>query len=338
LKFKILFYLSFCFLQFCAYQQPEEVEDTSLYDNLESIASSLSVSLEKHNVKTLAITNYTDSFGKENPMASYISDEITLQLFLKEAFQIIEREQIDYIINEQKLSESGLIDEKSAIEIGNILSVDAIVLGDVTEVNNNIVINTKVVSSGTGQILFMDKTSVSKNKDLDSIVADSIPPKLDRGLDINDDTKKSKSNDQSVRRLTRELLGCLRNEKFKCYNKFLANKDQFRKIILIKHAKDKRLRKLKTKNLNREFLKYKKEHKKQFLDLVSRLDKRDIDWDNIKIKKADFRIIKNYDRKKLFNVSVVLSDGKKNKHVHIGFKAFKLNGKWIINDIGLKRK
>ena len=82
--------------------------------------------------------DYTDLSGNNSAIGSYISDEVTLQLFLEEMFQIIERDQLDYVISEQKLGNSGLIDNSSAINIGNILSVDAIILGEISVIDNNI--------------------------------------------------------------------------------------------------------------------------------------------------------------------------------------------------------
>ena len=140
-------------------------ESQDIYAILESLSTSISEKLEIDKIKTLAIMDYTNLNENNSQMGTYISDEITLQLFLKEKFQIIEREQIDYIIEEQKLNASGLINEASAIEIGNILSVDAIILGNISDINNNIIINTKIISSLTGEIIFIDKTLISKTNE-----------------------------------------------------------------------------------------------------------------------------------------------------------------------------
>ena len=103
---KYILYLTLLFIQFCSYQNEKnnsKKDSNEIYYALDSLSSSISQKLEKYNIKTLAIMKYTDLSGKNNIIGTYISDEIMLHLFLKETFQIIEREQIDYIINEQKL-------------------------------------------------------------------------------------------------------------------------------------------------------------------------------------------------------------------------------------------
>ncbi|MCC5816679.1 MAG: curli assembly protein CsgG [Leptospira sp.] len=50
-------------------------------------------------------------------------------------WEIIEREQIFKILDEQKLSRSGIIDDSQSVQIGKILGVDAIIAGRGTALN-----------------------------------------------------------------------------------------------------------------------------------------------------------------------------------------------------------
>ena len=53
---------------------------------------------------------------------------------LKEFIEIVSRDQIDQIINEQKLSQSGMVDNNKNIDIGRILGVQEMVTGKVSRV------------------------------------------------------------------------------------------------------------------------------------------------------------------------------------------------------------
>ena len=136
--------------------------------------------------------------------------------------------------------------------------------------------------------------------------------------------------------MSQNLLDCLKGRDYRCYSQFIATKDQFRKILLITHQKDKLARKRKIKDISLEYKLYKKRHKEKFSNTIKRLKSRNINWNNVEIKKIDFKVVKNYDQKKLFNVNMWLHDGQ--KRLHIGFSGFKLNGQWIINDLDIKRK
>ncbi len=62
-----------------------------------------------------------------------ISDEFVTELLKTNKFRLIEREQIDKVIEEQDFGESGRVDAKSAAKIGKILGVQFLVMGRVTE-------------------------------------------------------------------------------------------------------------------------------------------------------------------------------------------------------------
>lgn len=62
-----------------------------------------------------------------------ISNELVTELLKTNKFRLIEREQIDKVIEEQDFGESGRVDTKSAAKIGKILGVQFLVMGRVTE-------------------------------------------------------------------------------------------------------------------------------------------------------------------------------------------------------------
>tara|TARA_Y100001970_G_scaffold123625_1_gene153286 strand:- start:91 stop:1101 length:1011 start_codon:yes stop_codon:yes gene_type:complete len=327
-------YIILILLQCCAYQGSNSnlTANRDLYTQIEELSESITHKLDKNSIKKIAVMNFTST---SNPnLGLYISDEITLQLFLKEKFKIIERDQLDYVIEEQKLSSSGLIDDTSIINIGNILSADAIITGDISILNDIISINTKVISSSSGEILFIDRIHTSDISELINSLSDS---KESNSTNIDDSFSNynSQNADKSINRLSRKILTCLTNKDYNCFKQFIGSKDDLRKIFLIKHRKDKALRKTKIKNLSSEYKQYKKAYKNDFIKTIKRLDSRKINWEKLKIKKVDYKIIKNYDQKKLFKVDLILSD-KKNR-IHIGFNTFKMNGKWIVNNIDVKR-
>lgn len=62
-----------------------------------------------------------------------ISDEFVTEFLKTNRFRLIEREQIDRILEEQDFGQSGRVDTQTAATIGKILGVDFLVMGRVTE-------------------------------------------------------------------------------------------------------------------------------------------------------------------------------------------------------------
>jgi curli biogenesis system outer membrane secretion channel CsgG len=64
-------------------------------------------------------------------LTNVMADNIALEL-MKLGFEVIERGSLDKVLSEQKLQMSGLTDPATAANVGKILGVDAVVLGNVT--------------------------------------------------------------------------------------------------------------------------------------------------------------------------------------------------------------
>ena len=86
-------------------------------------------------------------------------------IFLAIGFDVIERKRIDLVLNELALSMTGLIDESTAIEIGQLVSADAICIIEILHVDGerfnppDVTMSHsresfKVIKTETGQIIF----------------------------------------------------------------------------------------------------------------------------------------------------------------------------------------
>ena len=86
----------------------------------------------------IAILSFSNKSGKSRygSIGENISSSIRSGLLndntVMEFVDIIDRQQIDQIIKEQKLSQSGLVDSKTTLEIGKLLGVHQIISGEVT--------------------------------------------------------------------------------------------------------------------------------------------------------------------------------------------------------------
>ncbi|WP_052055764.1 CsgG/HfaB family protein [Myxosarcina sp. GI1] len=62
-----------------------------------------------------------------------VSDILVNKLVLNDNYKVIERSQIDAVLREQNLGASGRVDASSAAKIGQILGVQAVIIGSVTQ-------------------------------------------------------------------------------------------------------------------------------------------------------------------------------------------------------------
>lgn len=89
-----------------------------------------------------------------------------LETYIKSNSEIktAEREQISKIVNEIQINLSGLFDNSQIISVNTNTIVDYIILGSVSQLNNNIFVKIKCVSIKTGEIVVSHQLTVNENE------------------------------------------------------------------------------------------------------------------------------------------------------------------------------
>jgi curli biogenesis system outer membrane secretion channel CsgG len=87
----------------------------------------------------------------------------------REGMRIVERQQLNDLIREQDLSLSGRIEESQAIEVGKMLGVQYVFLGQVTSIVDNLRMDIRAVDVETSEIVTVMKKS-DKTTELFAVV------------------------------------------------------------------------------------------------------------------------------------------------------------------------
>ncbi|MBI4518042.1 MAG: hypothetical protein HY699_19740 [Deltaproteobacteria bacterium] len=94
---------------------------------------------------------------------------------------LVERDQLNRIVAEQKLGVSGLVDERTTAQIGRLAGADSLLFGTVEETGGSIVVEARVVSIGEGVVLAAEQAGVPSNDITRALLADVVttePPRL----------------------------------------------------------------------------------------------------------------------------------------------------------------
>jgi hypothetical protein len=96
-------------------------------------------------------------------------------------YEVIERDQLEKIMKEQRLSLSGALDESSAAEVGKLLGLDVMILGNVNYTDNEERSNTStsrcvkrtVTAKGTIKIISVETAKIEGTKNTEAKVKES---------------------------------------------------------------------------------------------------------------------------------------------------------------------
>lgn len=78
-------------------------------------------------------TSVAAIFGSDQDVGKGISDLLIQRLVQDGTYSVIERNQLDKILNEQDFSNSDRADSSTAAKIGRVLGVDAVIMGSITQ-------------------------------------------------------------------------------------------------------------------------------------------------------------------------------------------------------------
>lgn len=99
---------------------------------------------------TVAVLDF-ESVGSEEHLGKAVSEIMRTELIGTRKFRVVERSQINQALSEQKLQKSGIVDEKSAVDIGKLLGADLIIIGSVVKIGTAYTINSRMIDVKTGE-------------------------------------------------------------------------------------------------------------------------------------------------------------------------------------------
>jgi TolB-like protein len=101
---------------------------------------------------TTAVLTLQSKGGVTSNEASTLTDRLRTELVRLGTFTVLERGQMNEILDEQGFSASGCTSSECAIEAGRLLGVQMMIAGDVGKVGNILTIDVRLFDVGSGKI------------------------------------------------------------------------------------------------------------------------------------------------------------------------------------------
>ena len=94
-----------------------------------------------------------DSISQTNNLGTMVSEIFTTEVVNSDAFKIVEREQLQKILQEHTIVQIGIVDTTQAQKLGKMLGADAIITGSVMKIGQKLRIDARVIEVKTGIIV-----------------------------------------------------------------------------------------------------------------------------------------------------------------------------------------
>ena len=155
--------LAECLNHMKSYELKNTSDDNDFDLKLSDLADQIVNSMIDGHKNKIAIVEFSSLDGQVTKLGSFLAEELITRLFLTEKFEVIERHLLNKVVKEHKLSLSGIVNPSSAMELGKILGVDAIVSGSITDLGTYLKINARVIATETGKIFSVATVKLKKD-------------------------------------------------------------------------------------------------------------------------------------------------------------------------------
>ncbi len=130
--------------------------------------------------------------------------------------KIVERDKIDFLIKEQQLAKSGVVDESSAIKAGKILSAHLMIFGGFTQIDkNNTIMVARVVNVETSEVIaVIDQKGGSNYFEMEKEIVRKICDELDIVLSEQETKQVELGGTESLDATAQYALGLEYEDKY----------------------------------------------------------------------------------------------------------------------------
>jgi TolB-like protein len=131
--------------------------------------------IQTSRAKRVAILEIRSLDGERTMLGRFLAEEITTATQRAGGVTVVERRLIDEMMSEGKFAETGLLDDRTAAEIGGKLGADAVLAGTLTEFGDSLRFNLRVIQAKSGQVAAAEQATLVLDAPLQKLWNGSAP-------------------------------------------------------------------------------------------------------------------------------------------------------------------
>jgi TolB-like protein len=136
----------------------------NLEEGVRDLAQQISVNMVNANLKKVALVEFAGLDGEVTAFGQFLAEELTTQLFVVTPgrFEVVERRQLQRVLQEHRLSASGLLDAGTIASLGKILGIEALITGSIADLGPEVKVNARLIAVESARVLSVPLTGRRK--------------------------------------------------------------------------------------------------------------------------------------------------------------------------------
>jgi TolB-like protein len=145
---------------------PPAVAASNLEEGVRDLAQQISVNMVNANLKKVALVEFAGLDGEVTAFGQFLAEELTTQLFVATPgrFEVVERRQLQRVLQEHRLSASGLLDASTIASLGKILGIEALITGSIADLGPEVKVNARLIAVESARVFAVAATNVPKTE------------------------------------------------------------------------------------------------------------------------------------------------------------------------------
>ena len=146
---------------------------------LNHLAQKLKSAVEKSNLTPTPINIALAKFKligiKDLALADDVQEDLSTALTKTGVFELVERSQIDKVLGELRIQNSGLADTSTIIKLGKLVGVKAVLVGSISDRKDSYMINVRLINVESGRVQVAESIVIDKEIELEPVVLRAGP-------------------------------------------------------------------------------------------------------------------------------------------------------------------
>lgn len=136
------------------FNSPRKVQKVNTGQAIDQMIEEAVLDLSKQNLDINSIAVWQIKSQTADLETETIGHKLITQLDNMNRFKVVTRERLSELLEEQGLSLSGTIDDKSAVEIGNLIGVEGFISGFASLENDRLILSFTLFETKSGVIIW----------------------------------------------------------------------------------------------------------------------------------------------------------------------------------------
>ena len=166
---------------------------------IRSLSVELAEKLTANGKQTVAVANFTDLQGNDTELGQFLAEEFSIALTeASNGFSVVDRSRINFLLKEEGLTVSGLVDPKAAVKLGKVAGIQTLLTGVITPYGDNVRLSVKVLDLEAATIVAASRGDIAKTQTIAELIDRPLGAQSSNGASSTDSEGSSSAMSSST--------------------------------------------------------------------------------------------------------------------------------------------